>query len=167
MCCIHADDAIACVQAEAAGAPLASVAEGADGADGAAAQWRPLFEKIEQAARATRTKNVLAATAMPFGKRNAETMTMAETATHATAPSSSPTATASCASSPSSSPPSSSTSTGTGTAINAASVAEEPYYVYPRTVCGDCTTMREALAAVEHTTVELGLVDTSNIGAPG
>jgi len=49
---------------------------------------------------------------------------------------------------------------GNGAAASIIMLVEEPYYVYPRTICGDCTTMREALAATEHTTVELGLVDT-------
>ena len=37
--------------------------------------WGPLLEKIDQAARASRTKDVLTATAAPFGSRNASCMT--------------------------------------------------------------------------------------------
>ena len=58
------------------GAPIADADAGGAALDDNPALWFPLFEKIEQAARATRTKNVLATTALPFGKRNAETMTV-------------------------------------------------------------------------------------------
>ena len=40
-------------------------------------KWEPLMEKIEQAARASRTKDVLMATTAPFGSRNASCMTEA------------------------------------------------------------------------------------------
>eukprot|EP00729_Bicosta_minor_P008171 gene8170-32323_t len=144
------------------GAPIADADAGGAALDDSPALWFPLFEKIEQAARATRTKNVLATTALPFGKPAAATANATATASSTTAAA----AATSFSSSSSSSPCSCACSAMEGVVGDIAG-ADQPYCVYPRTICGDCSAMRAALAAVEHTTVELGLVDTSSIGEPG